>query len=116
MRNFLLGILLGATFLVLEGLSARANYDGPKSPEISAWFKSVHSAKGVPCCDVADGHFTDWSLKDGHFIVPIGGEWIVVPEEAVIMDATNPTGESVVWYSQFGGKTYIRCFVPAIGA
>lgn len=90
--------------------------------DVRAWFKSVHSRKGVPCCDIADGHRTTWrGGKDGGYEVPIPGsspgtvEWVPVPEEAVVYDAGNPVGEAVVWYSRYSGAVFIRCFVPGGG-
>jgi hypothetical protein len=82
---------------------------------IRAWFKSVRSPRGVPCCDVADGHRTDYQMRgDNHFWVPIDGEWRQVPTEAVVHNAGNPTGEGVVWYVHQGRTSdyFIRCFVP----
>src|SRR3954451_19074317 len=82
---------------------------------VRAWFKSVRSPKGVPCCDVADGHRTDYDIRNDGYWVPIEGQWQVVPEEAVVHDAGNPVGEAIVWYTQYNGKTFIRCFVPGGG-
>ena len=77
---------------------------------IRAWFKSVRSPRGVPCCDVADGHRTDYQMRgDNHFWVPIDGEWRQVPTEAVVHNAGNPTGEGVVWYSgQFWALYFLQ--------
>ena len=54
--------------------------------------------------------------------MPINGEWIQVPEEAVVYNSASPISESVVWYNSFGddeGLGYvtidIRCFVPGDG-
>jgi hypothetical protein len=83
---------------------------------VRAWFKNVRSPKGVPCCDVADGHRTDYDIRHDGYWVPIDGEWQAVPEEAVVRDAGNPVGEAIVWYTQYNGRTFIRCFVPGGGA
>jgi hypothetical protein len=84
---------------------------------IRSWFKSVRSPRGVPCCDIADGHRTDFEMRaDNHFWVPIEGEWRQVPAESVVHNAGNPVGEAVVWYVRQGpGNIYIRCFVPGEG-
>jgi hypothetical protein len=42
--------------------------------------------------------------------VSVDGQWIPVPSEAVIEQA-NPLDEAVVWYTKFGGRVFIRCFV-----
>ena len=67
-------------------------------PEIRAWFKGVIAPNGVPCCDIADGHRTEYDFRQGAYWVPIEGQWMAVPEHAVIRDRGNPVGEAVVWY------------------
>ena len=83
------------------------------SPEIRAWFKSVIGPSGVPCCDISDGHRTGYDMREGIYWVPVDGQWVPVPAQAVIRDAGNPIGEAVVWYARFGDTVIIRCFVPA---
>jgi hypothetical protein len=84
--------------------------------DVRKWFKSVISPKGIPCCDVTDGHRTDYDMREGAFWVPIEGEWMQVPESAVIRDAGNPVGEAVVWYVRHRGAIIISCFVPGNNA
>jgi len=86
-------------------------------PKVRDWFKSIHSPKGVPCCDIADGHRTTWrGTSEGGYEVPIADEWRKVPPEAIVYNAGNPTGEAIVWYVKQGENTYhIRCFVPGGG-
>ena len=91
------------------------------------WFKSVKSPRGVPCCDIADGHKTTWrgvpeSGENSHYEVPINDDWVPVPKASIIYNAGNPMGEAIVWYvdqgfSKADGEAehhhyYIRCFVP----
>jgi hypothetical protein len=45
--------------------------------------------------------------------VPIEGQWMAVPDRAVIRDHGNPIGEAVVWYVHHRGSIIISCFVPA---
>jgi hypothetical protein len=93
-------------------------------PKVRAWFKGIRSPNGVPCCDVADGHSTIWrqSKTEGHeFDVPIEGVWVPVPDEVIVRNSHNPTGETIVWYTKQyqdqGAKNwYIRCFVLGSGA
>lgn len=99
------------------------------SPTDRQWFKGVRSPRGVPCCDVADGHRTTFEWRQdpegGHFWVPIEGEMRMVPAEAVVWDSGNPFDVSVVWYAHQGATSdedgeihqliYIRCFVPIGG-
>ena len=82
---------------------------------IRSWFKSVQSPKGVPCCDIADGHRTDYNMRADEYWVPIDGEWLPVPAETIVYNAGNPVGEAIVWYAKYNGKVYIRCFVPGGG-
>ena len=65
-------------------------------PDIRAWFKSVMAPNGVPCCDISDGHRTSYDVRAGAYWVPIEGQWMAVPERAVIRDRGNPVGEAVV--------------------
>ena len=83
------------------------------SPDIRAWFKSVIAPNGVPCCDESDGHRTSYDVRAGAYWVPIEGQWMQVPERAVIRDQGNPIGEAVVWYVHHRGSIIISCFVPA---
>jgi hypothetical protein len=85
-------------------------------PEIRAWFKSVIAPNGVPCCDISDGHRTEYDVRNGAYWVPIEGTWMMVPERAVIRDRGNPVGEAVVWYVHHRGSVIISCFVPADAA
>lgn len=85
-------------------------------PDIRAWFKAVTAPNGVPCCDLADGHRTDYDFREGAYWVPIEGQWMAVPERAVIRDLGNPVGQAVVWYVHHRGSSIISCFVPADAA
>jgi hypothetical protein len=52
---------------------------------------------------------------DGHYRVRIQGEWIVVPDAAVVTEP-NRFGPAVVWpYNDRYGNTQIRCFMPGAG-
>jgi hypothetical protein len=81
--------------------------------DVRAWFKGVMAPNGVPCCDISDGHRTDYDVRNGAYWVPIEGEWMAVPERAIIRDRGNPVGEAVVWYVRHRGNIIISCFVPA---
>jgi len=83
------------------------------APDIRAWFKSVTAPNGVPCCDISDGHRTTYDVRQGAYWVPIDGEWMAVPERAVIRDRVAAVGEAVVWYVHHRGGIIISCFVPA---
>jgi hypothetical protein len=89
---------------------------GDVPDHVRKWFKSVIAPTGVPCCDISDGHRTDYDMREGAFWVPIEGTWMQVPERAVIRDAGNPVGEAIVWYVRHRGAIVISCFVPGGGA
>ena len=86
------------------------------SPSVREWFKGVKSQHGVPCCDIADGHRTDYDMRKNQYWVPINGNWMPVPADAVLDNVGNPVGDAVVWYSIYGNHVVIRCFVPGSGA
>lgn len=86
---------------------------GDVPDSIRDWFKHVISPSGVPCCDISDGHRTEYDVRHGAYWVPIEGVWTEVPAHAVIRDRGNPVGEAVVWYVHHGGGVVISCFVPA---
>lgn len=92
----------------------------------SAWFNGLQSGKG-PCCSFADGRSisdVDWDTKeiaepDGekklHYRVRVDGNWIVVPENALVT-VPNRLGVAVVWpYIDTTGLLQIRCFMPGTG-
>ena len=56
-------------------------------PDIRAWFKGVMAPNGVPCCDISDGHRTEYDFREGAYWVPIEGQWMLVPDRAVIRTA-----------------------------
>jgi hypothetical protein len=85
---------------------------------LKGWFDSLRSDKG-PCCSDADGTVlsdVDWESKDGHYRVRIQGQWLDVPDDAVIKEP-NRAGRTMVWpnyVSPNGGpvRIDIRCFMP----
>ena len=93
---------------------AIARDDGRYSASpLKPWFDSLKSGKG-PCCSDADGFAVmdpDWESKDGHYRVRIEGEWIVVPDDAVITEP-NRAGRTMVWPIKETLGTSIRCFLP----
>lgn len=84
--------------------------------DVRAWFKHLLAPNGVPCCDISDGHRTDYDTRNDAYWVPIEGKWMQVPERAVIRGVPNPVGQAVVWYVHHQGKIIISCFVPADAA
>jgi hypothetical protein len=83
------------------------------NPELKAWFEGLKSGKG-PCCSDADGTAVsdvDWQSHSGHYRVRLDGEWVDVPDEAVITEP-NRIGRTMVWPLRGYLGLTIRCFMP----
>ncbi|MFY9895895.1 MAG: hypothetical protein WAK63_17385 [Xanthobacteraceae bacterium] len=102
---------------VPNSVSARDDGRYANSP-LHAWFDQLASGKGL-CCSFADGvsiQDVDWDTQEGRYRVRLHGEWIFVPESAVVTEP-NRFGPAVVWpYMDAEGATQIRCFLPGAGA
>ncbi len=80
---------------------------------LKGWFDGLRSGKG-PCCSDADGSAlsdVDWEARDGHYRVRIDGQWIDVPDDAVITEP-NRAGRTMVWPIHGYLGISIRCFMP----
>jgi hypothetical protein len=102
-----------ASAIVFAG-SATARDDGryAQSP-LKSWFDSLRSGKGL-CCSDADGSAVadvDWESKDGHYRVRLEGQWIDVPDDAVVT-VPNRAGRTMVWPVKGASGILIRCFLP----
>jgi hypothetical protein len=105
-------------FLLLALLPAQARDDGRFSgTPFHAWFDHLMSGRGL-CCAFADGvsiQDVDWETQDGKYRVRLYGEWIAVPEDAVVTEP-NIFGSAVVWpYVAFDGTVQVCCFLPGAG-
>ena len=110
-------VALCAVMLVPGYVSARDDGRYANEP-LHAWFDQLASGKGL-CCSFADGfkvENVDWDVQDGRYRVRLHGEWITVPENALVTEP-NKYGPAVVWpYMDANGATQIRCFLPGAGA
>jgi hypothetical protein len=83
-------------------------------PELNSWFKSLQSGKG-PCCNGTEAVHVDdpdWQNDNGHYRVRLEGEWVDVPDDAVVR-GPNMDGRAMVWpYRRDGLLNQIRCFMP----
>jgi len=109
-----LTIGFAAVMLALAAQLGHARDDGryAGSP-LKPWFDSLKSGKG-PCCSDADGSAVsdvDWESKDGHYRVRLDGQWVDVPEDAVITEP-NRVGRTMVWPLRGYLGVSIRCFMP----
>jgi hypothetical protein len=106
-------ILVAVLALLATGLVwARDDGRYANSP-LKPWFDSLRSGRGL-CCSNADGVAVsdpDWDSKDGHYRVRLDGQWIDVPDDAVIKEP-NRAGHTMVWPNKSPVGTSIRCFLP----
>jgi hypothetical protein len=82
-----LAVALYLTTLVSNQLNARDDGRFANSP-LKPWFDRLASGKGL-CCSFADGatvQDVDWDTQDGRYRVRIYGQWIVVPDAAVVTE------------------------------
>lgn len=110
----IIALVLATIILMLERANARDNgrFAGA-NPELKAWFDSLRSGRG-PCCSDADGTAlsdVDWETRNGHYRVRIDGQWIDVPDDAVL-PGPNRVGRTMVWPMYQNGKVTARCFMP----
>jgi hypothetical protein len=107
-------LVLGSiTALLIGNVWARDLGDRYADSPLKAWFDQLASGKGR-CCSIADGEAVadaDWDSKDGHYRVRLSGEWIDVPDDAVITEP-NRAGRTMVWPLDQADGLGIRCFMP----
>ena len=99
--------------LVVEPAFARDPDGRFANSPLKPWFEKLSSGKG-PCCSDADGSAAadaDWDTKDGHYRVRLEGDWVDVPEDAVVA-GPNRAGRTVVWLYYIDGHPQVRCFIP----
>ena len=113
----LMAVALCMLVFARTGVSARDDGRYANSP-LKPWLDQLASKKGL-CCSFADGvkvENVDWDTQDGRYRVRLDGQWIIVPDSALITEP-NRFGPAVVWpYQDAQGTTQIRCFMPGAGA
>lgn len=80
---------------------------------LRSWFESLQSEFGQ-CCTNADGYIVsepDWESDKGNYRVRIDGEWVIVPNGAVLTQP-NRAGHTMVWKYYIDGHPRVRCFLP----
>ena len=109
-------VILCVIVFIPNHLYARDDGRFANSP-LKEWFDRLASRNGL-CCAFADGvsvQDVDWDTQEGHYRVRIHGQWLVVPDAAVVTQP-NRFGPAVVWpYYDRYGNTQIRCFMPGAG-
>ncbi|WLB49244.1 hypothetical protein QIH93_15120 [Bradyrhizobium ottawaense] len=80
-------------------------------PNLDGWFKSLHSKGGAWCCNGDDAEEAEWDTAGGKYRVKIDGQWIDIPDEAIV-EGPNRVGGARVWSMHQDGKPAVRCFLP----
>lgn len=85
-------------------------------PDLDRWFDGLRSGRGM-CCSFADGRMVDdpdVDMDGGHYRVRIDGQWLDVPDDALVT-VPNKFGSAVVWPWTDAYGIHIRCFMPGAG-
>jgi hypothetical protein len=124
----ILTLLIGLGAVALLGVRLAYPHDHQR-PDLNAWFQSLKSKSGTPCCDNGDAEHAEaeWDTTKGGYKVflknPLrpdeAGQWFEVPDSAVV-ERPNLNGIAMVWWSPYygmdGGMTpKWRCFIPGAG-
>lgn len=116
--RFYFGVALCSLVALVALLTVAFAHDSAH-PELNDWFMGLRSHSGMPCCDGSDAlHIADpdWESHDGHYRVKLDGQWVDVPDQAVV-DGPNKDGRALVWPYFIDGKPIgVRCFLPGAGA
>jgi hypothetical protein len=117
-------ILAAAALVTLAGVAisqARDNGQYGHIPQqIRQWVEGLADGKGIPCCATADGTVPDeftWDIGANHYRVKVYGQWVIVPDAAVIK-GSNRLGHAVVWIAyddpvfEAEPVLMVRCFLP----
>jgi hypothetical protein len=112
----LAGIMISLAMLIADSEARDRGQFAKSTPEMQEWFNNLKSGKGFLCCSDADGTAVsdvDWESKDGHYRVRLGGQWIDVPDDALVT-VPNRAGRTMVWPMPMieGDTIKIRCFMP----
>jgi hypothetical protein len=108
-----------ATAIALLSTLAHAHDNGrfANSP-LKPWFESLATKAGGACCASADAVIdVAWdTTSEGHYRVQVWGQWVVVPDEAVIK-VPNRLGRPIVWpyiddLPDGAIRLQIKCFLP----
>lgn len=117
----------GLTLLVLLVLmTARSSLALPppgtdQNSPVSQWYRSLHApGTGESCCGISDCLDLPVRIFAEHYQVQFNGDWIEVPDDAIIKDGMNPVGHAVScvqaqhWIAGVL-KPRVICFKPMVG-
>jgi hypothetical protein len=112
--------------LLLATATPAAAHDHAR-PELDGWYAGLHNRHTIPCCDGSDAarvEDADWDtactinnehgiIQTCHYRVRLEGQWVDVPDEAVV-DGPNKDGRTLVWPYFINGMPAVRCFMPGV--
>lgn len=113
-------VALGIFFPVAAAHADDTGQNRQVSPEIEAWTEALTNQVGIGCCTTENGFRpaeVEWDISVNSYRVKLDGQWILVPDEAVIR-GPNRLGYAAVWFEidhdiDFEESTFeIRCFLP----
>ena len=113
-RAWLSLIVVSVILLVMAIMIHPAFPHDHNHPERNDWLKSLYAKGGAWCCNGDDVTYldgSDWETKGDHYRVRIDGEWLDVPDSAVI-EAPNKLGTALVWIGNGYSGISVRCFAP----
>jgi hypothetical protein len=105
--------VFAAILLAFQAVHARDRDGRYTNSPLHEWFEQLASKKGR-CCSDADGRALsdiDWESHDGHYRVHMDGDWVDVPEDAVVTEP-NRAGRTMVWCFWLDGHPQVICFLP----
>ena len=109
-------VALCMSVFVASNVSARDDGRYAKSRSMRGSISSPAAKACVVRSPTASAQDVDWDTQDGRYRVRLHGEWIVVPEAAVVTEP-NRFGPAVVWpYKDADGATrrsVASCRAPA---
>jgi hypothetical protein len=104
-------VVIGLALLLMHKPAAAHDH---ARPDLTPWFKELKSPGKGLCCSGSDAEVlkdAQWESKDGHYRVQIDGQWIDVPDDAVVQEP-NLDGQTLVWPLRGYMGISIRCFLP----
>jgi hypothetical protein len=110
----ILAVLITSSVVLFAAASQASDYGQYQYVRrgIKAWIENLTDHRGTPCCATADGAVPDvWEMGASHYRVKIYGEWLDVPNAAVIK-SPNRLGHAVVWIDTSEDVMGVRCFLP----
>lgn len=108
-RAWAIAILIAVIAVCIFGVKSWGAPPEDARPEFADWFNSLRTATGGSCCSIADCRHYSYRTAGDHYEIDYNGQWLVVPNSALIPRYDNPTGRAVACV--YSGS--VLCFVKA---